>query len=157
MASAHDDKRRGQKTARPAGPGKKPLGVWAGRRGGRGDATTFNRRTRILAAILAAAIVLCLVKLVVVQLVHGPATAQAAADSRTVTEILPARRGEIVSSNGAILAQSVERYTIFGDQRAAAAFTPIRTPATCAACPATGWACWTSAWSGPSPRAAAPN
>lgn len=125
MASAHDDKRRGQKTARPAGPGKKPLGFWAGRRGGRGDTTTFNRRTRILAAILAAAIVLCLVKLVVVQLVHGPATAQAAADSRTVTEILPARRGEIVSSNGAILAQSVERYTIFGDQRAAAAFTPI--------------------------------
>ncbi|MBQ5557022.1 MAG: penicillin-binding protein 2 [Aeriscardovia sp.] len=128
MTSAHDDK-RGRKTARgEARGGKKPLGFWAvyrNARKSRGDTTTFNSRTRILAIILAAAIVLCLTKLVIVQLIQGPTTAQAAANSRTVTQILPARRGEIVSSNGAVLAQSVERYTIFGDQKTAATFTPI--------------------------------
>ncbi|MBM6746599.1 penicillin-binding protein 2 [Bifidobacterium ruminantium] len=66
----------------------------------------------------------CLVRLADIQLVNGKSMAQAAAQSRTTTVTLKARRGKILDTNGAILAQSVERYTIIGNPEQAQAFVP---------------------------------
>lgn len=92
------------------------------------DNSLFKKRTIIIAMILVFALVFCIVRLVDVQIIQGPNIAQDARNSRTVSEVLPAERGEIISSNGAVLAQSVQRYTIFGDPKTAATFIP--TPCT---------------------------
>ena len=47
---------------------------------------------------------------------------------RTTTVTLKARRGKIMDTNGAILAQSVERYTIIGNPEQAQAFIPTPAP-----------------------------
>ena len=65
-----------------------------------------------------------LIQLANIQLVNGKGMAQAAAQSRTTTVTLKARRGKIMDTNGAILAQSVERYTIIGNPEQAQAFIP---------------------------------
>ncbi len=57
----------------------------------------------------------CLIQLANIQLINGKTMAQAAAQSRTTTVTLKARRGKIMDTNGSILAQSVERYTIIGN------------------------------------------
>lgn len=89
------------------------------------DNRTFRVRTTILAAVLAACIIFAMCKLINLQLINGTALAQAATDSRLVTETLQGKRGEIVDDTGAVLAQSVETYTIYADQKAAAIFKPI--------------------------------
>ena len=66
----------------------------------------------------------CLIQLANIQLINGKTMAQAAAQSRTITVTLKARRGKIMDTNGSILAQSVERYTIIGNPEEAQAFTP---------------------------------
>ena len=81
-------------------------------------------KTMAIGIILALMGTTCLVRLADIQLVNGKSMAQAAAQSRTTTVTLKARRGKILDTNGAILAQSVERYTIIGNPEQAQAFVP---------------------------------
>nr|WP_205832514.1 penicillin-binding protein 2 [Bifidobacterium sp. DSM 109959] len=67
----------------------------------------------------------CLIQLASTQLIGGRQTAQAATASRTLTVTLSAKRGRILDTNGTVLAQSVERYTIVGNPEAAQEFKPI--------------------------------
>lgn len=90
----------------------------------KGDGATFSRRTQVIAIILAVAVLACFTRLLQIQLLEGPSTAQAATNQRTVSEKLPASRGIITDANGKVLAQSVERYTVYADQNAVALFVP---------------------------------
>ena len=81
-------------------------------------------KTMAIGVILALMGTTCLVKLADIQLINGKSMAQAAAQSRTTTVTLKARRGKILDTNGAILAQSVERYTIIGNPEQAQDFVP---------------------------------
>ena len=81
-------------------------------------------KTMAIGVILALMGTACLIQLANVQLVNGKSMAQAAAQSRTITVTLKASRGKIMDTNGSILAQSVERYTIIGNPEEAQAFTP---------------------------------
>ena len=81
-------------------------------------------KTMAIGVILAVLACACLIQLTNVQLVNGKDMAQAAAQSRTITVTLKARRGKILDTNGSILAQSVERYTIIGNPEEAQAFIP---------------------------------
>ena len=72
-------------------------------------------KTMAIGVVLALMGTTCLIQLANIQLVNGKGMAQAAAQSRTTTVTLKARRGKIMDTNGAILAQSVERYTIIGN------------------------------------------
>ncbi|MEE8725034.1 MAG: penicillin-binding protein 2 [Bifidobacterium crudilactis] len=63
-------------------------------------------------------------KLAYIQLLDGKGTAEAATASRTTTKVLQASRGKVTDTNGIVLAQSVERYTIIGNPKFAAAFEP---------------------------------
>ena len=77
-------------------------------------------KTMAIGVILALMGTACLIQLANVQLVNGKSMAQ----NRTITVILKASRGKIMDTNGSILAQSVERYTIIGNPEEAQAFTP---------------------------------
>ena len=77
-------------------------------------------KTMAIGVVLALMGTTCLIQLANIQLVNGKGMAQAAAQSRTTTVTLKARRGKIMDTNGAILAQSVERYTIIGKPRTGA-------------------------------------
>lgn len=81
-------------------------------------------KTMAIGVILAVLACACLIQLTNVQLINGKDMAQAAAQSRTITVTLKARRGKILDTNGSILAQSVERYTIIGNPEEAQAFIP---------------------------------
>ena len=81
-------------------------------------------KTMAIGVILALMGKACLIQLANIQLINGKTMAQAAAQSRTITVTLKARRGKIMDTNGSILAQSVERYTIIGNPEEAQAFTP---------------------------------
>ena len=81
-------------------------------------------KTMAIGVILALMGTACLIQLANIQLINGKTMAQAAAQSRTITVTLKARRGKIMDTNGSILAQSVERYTIIGNPEEAQAFTP---------------------------------
>ena len=83
------------------------------------------RSALVLGVVLALLASACLVQLGVLQLVEGARTAQAAAQARTVQVTLSAKRGRIMDTNGVVLAQSVERYTIVGNPQAAQDFTPL--------------------------------
>ena len=72
-------------------------------------------KTMAIGVILALMGTACLIQLANIQLINGKTMAQAAAQSRTITVTLKARRGKIMDTNGSILAQSVERYTIIGN------------------------------------------
>jgi cell division protein FtsI (penicillin-binding protein 3) len=56
------------------------------------------------------------IRLAHVQLIEGPALAQAARDLRTTTQELVAERGSITDRHGNAIAESVARYRIYGDQ-----------------------------------------
>jgi cell division protein FtsI (penicillin-binding protein 3) len=88
------------------------------------DTASFSLRTRILSSILALVVLACFGRLFQLQLLNGASVAQAATSQRTVTEKVSAARGTITDSNGKVLAQSVERYTIYADQNAVALFVP---------------------------------
>lgn len=88
--------------------------------------TSFVRRTGVLLIVALVVCALCVGQLVRMQLIDGGDYAQAATNERLVTRTFPARRGSIVDTNGKVLAQSVETYTIFADQKAVAAFKPIK-------------------------------
>ncbi|MBW3087770.1 penicillin-binding protein 2 [Bifidobacterium sp. 82T24] len=68
---------------------------------------------------------MCIGKLSYIQLVAAGSVAEAATASRTVTKPLQSQRGTIVDTNGVVLAQSVERYTVYADQKAISEFKPI--------------------------------
>lgn len=85
----------------------------------------FRRRSLVVGMVMALLAVICLGRLSYIQLFSGGELAQAAARSRTVTNTLYATRGTITDTNGVVLAQSVESYTIVADQQAAAKFEPI--------------------------------
>ncbi|WP_223852439.1 peptidoglycan D,D-transpeptidase FtsI family protein [Bifidobacterium tissieri] len=89
----------------------------------RGD--IFRRRSLAVGIILAFIASMCVVKLSYMQLFAAGSVSQAATASRTVTKTVKAQRGTIVDTNNVVLAQSVERYTIYADQEAAADFTPV--------------------------------
>lgn len=96
----------------------------------KGLKSTWNRlsqmmkRTTVIALVMAVLAVFCLGKLVYIQLIEGPQLALAAQESRTLKVTLQAKRGKITDTNGVVLAQSVERYTIIGNPDAAQTFTP---------------------------------
>ncbi|WP_338070583.1 penicillin-binding protein 2 [Bifidobacterium callimiconis] len=85
----------------------------------------FRRRSLAVGIILALVASICVGKLSYMQLFAAGSVAQAATASRTVTKTVKAQRGTIVDTNNVVLAQSVERYTIYADQVAAADFTPV--------------------------------
>lgn len=86
----------------------------------------FVRRVRSTAVIVAVAFGMCVAQLVNLQLFSNGGYAQAATSQRTISKVLPAQRGTIVDANGKILAQSVQRYTVFADQVAIASFKPVK-------------------------------
>ncbi|NMM97754.1 peptidoglycan D,D-transpeptidase FtsI family protein [Bifidobacterium olomucense] len=86
---------------------------------------TFACKCIAIGAALAVVATACLIQLASTQLIGGRQTAQAATASRTLTVTLSAKRGRILDTNGTVLAQSVERYTIVGNPEAAQEFKPI--------------------------------
>lgn len=87
-------------------------------------ASQLMRRTLVITVVMAVLAVCCLGKLVYIQLIEGPQLAMAAQQSRTLKVTLQAKRGKIMDTNGVVLAQSVERYTIIGNPDAAQTFEP---------------------------------
>ncbi|PJM76167.1 peptidoglycan D,D-transpeptidase FtsI family protein [Bifidobacterium simiarum] len=90
----------------------------------RGD--IFRRRALVVGVILALIASACVVKLSYIQLFSASSTAQAATASRMATRVLQAQRGTIVDTNGVVLAQSVESYTVYADQVAVEGFKPVK-------------------------------
>lgn len=78
-----------------------------------------------IGVILAMVASACLFKLAAIQLIDGQMAAQAATQARTKKVIVHSMRGKITDTNGTVLAQSVERYTIIADPWAASQFEPI--------------------------------
>lgn len=62
---------------------------------------TFRRRTLGLTFLIIVLVVILIIRLTVVQLIQGPATAQQAAAFRTVDSTVQAIRGNITDTNGA--------------------------------------------------------
>ena len=85
----------------------------------------FAKRCMAIGVILAFMAVACLGRLVGIQLLDGRSTAQAATQSRTTTVPISAKRGRILDTNGNVLAQSVERYTLLADPYAGSLFEPV--------------------------------
>ncbi|WP_297316578.1 peptidoglycan D,D-transpeptidase FtsI family protein [Bifidobacterium indicum] len=85
----------------------------------------FCRRSLVVGLVLVLTALAALGKLAYIQLFDGRSMAQAASEGRTVPHTLKAQRGRILDVNGRVLAQSLERYTIVGDPKAAADFVPI--------------------------------
>lgn len=81
-------------------------------------------RTVCVGLLLGLLAVACFAGLVWVQFIQGTTLAQAATQSRTLSVKVNAKRGKILDTNGTVLAQSVERYTIIGNPQAAQSFEP---------------------------------
>lgn len=88
----------------------------------------FVRKCTIIVMVFAVISSCAILKLGFIQLVNARSTAQAAQAERVRVRPILARRGRIMDSNGAVLAQSVERFNIIGDPLNAQAFKP--TPCT---------------------------
>ncbi len=83
---------------------------------------TQRRHTLALALVLALLVVFAL-RLVYVQAIDGPALAEAAQTSRLRTSVINAPRGEILDSEGVVLATSILTVDVIVDQRQIADFT----------------------------------
>ncbi|WEV69797.1 penicillin-binding protein 2 [Bifidobacterium sp. ESL0775] len=88
-------------------------------------AKQFVSRCTVIATVLALVFVVCFGQLANIQLLNGRSMAEAATAGRTLKVPVHAMRGKILDVNGAVLVQSVERYTIIGDPEAAQAYEPI--------------------------------
>ncbi|WP_035061575.1 peptidoglycan D,D-transpeptidase FtsI family protein, partial [Cellulomonas bogoriensis] len=96
-------------TARPSRPAGRPAAVLA--------PAEPHVRQRILLAVVMLMLLVLVVRLVQVQAVDGQAIAAEAFDRRLHTVAVPADRGDIVDTNGVVLATSVVRYDIHANQR----------------------------------------
>ncbi|WEV73557.1 penicillin-binding protein 2 [Bifidobacterium sp. ESL0798] len=85
----------------------------------------FVSRCTVIATVLALVFVVCFGQLANLQLLNGREMAEAATAGRTLKVPVHGMRGKILDVNGAVLAQSVERYTIIGDPKAAQEYDPI--------------------------------
>lgn len=88
-------------------------------------AKQFVSRCAVIGTVLAIVFVVCFGQLANIQLLNGRSMAEAATAGRTLKVPVHAMRGKILDTNGAVLAQSVERYTIIGDPEAAQAYEPV--------------------------------
>ncbi|MDU0968583.1 MAG: penicillin-binding protein 2 [Actinomycetaceae bacterium] len=70
-------------------------------------------RSRWIIAILIVGFIACFLRLGWLQIVRGPALAQAAENARVSVIHLPAKRGDIVDSAGTVLATSVQTYDLY--------------------------------------------
>ncbi|KFF31278.1 peptidoglycan D,D-transpeptidase FtsI family protein [Bifidobacterium bombi] len=86
---------------------------------------SFFKRCMAIMIVLVLVAAACFVQLVNVQLLNGKATANAATEGRIHRFAIQSRRGRILDTNGAVLASSVERYTIIGDPERAQNFEPV--------------------------------
>ncbi|MCH4160890.1 MAG: penicillin-binding protein 2 [Bifidobacterium sp.] len=86
--------------------------------------SSFGKRVIIVCFVIAFIASSAVAKLAYIQLLDGKTTAEAATASRTTTQVLQAERGKVTDTNGIVLAQSVERYTIIGNPKFAASFQP---------------------------------
>ena len=84
----------------------------------------FAFRCIVVGVVLAIIASACLVRLTTIQLLNAQTTAQAATESRTLPVTIKAKRGRILDTNGSVLAQSVERYTIIANPLASQDFIP---------------------------------
>ncbi len=82
-------------------------------------------RAQVGIALLLALLLVVAGKLFWVQGLDPTGRAEAAAESRTQTEVIPAVRGDIKDTNGEVLARTLQRYDITVDQTAVAAFTRV--------------------------------
>ena len=88
-------------------------------------ARKFVAQCIAIGVALAVVASMCMIQLASIQLIDGQSTAQAATAARTRKLTVKAMRGRITDTNGTVLAQSVERYTIIGDPYLASTFEPI--------------------------------
>ena len=72
----------------------------------------FARKCTVIAIVFALIGVGAIVKLSFIQIINARSTAQAAQAERSRVRPILARRGRILDANGAVLAQSVERFNI---------------------------------------------
>lgn len=84
----------------------------------------FAFRCAAIGVVMAVLFGVCFGQLANIQLLNGKVTAEAATAARTLKVPVGARRGKILDANGAVLAQSVERYTIVADPQMAQGFVP---------------------------------
>src|SRR5690606_1081824 len=85
----------------------------------------INSRRRVRGILVLSTVIFSLfaAQLVRIQGLDASAVAAQAFDERNRTEVLPALRGQIVDSNGVVLAQSIERRTVTVDQTAVPEYT----------------------------------
>ncbi len=88
--------------------------------------STFRRRSLVILLVVALLACVCIVRLAYVQLYKGEYYSSQATSARLYTRTTQAIRGEITDDSGEVLAQSVQRYTIYVDQNGARNFTPIK-------------------------------
>ncbi|WP_250636814.1 peptidoglycan D,D-transpeptidase FtsI family protein [Isoptericola dokdonensis] len=80
------------------------------------------RRQRWLIVLAAIVVTVFVGRLVWVQVIQGPALASTAQQARLATQVTLAHRGDILDSDGTVLATSVDRYTVIADQQAIQGF-----------------------------------
>ena len=88
--------------------------------------STFRRRSLVILLVVALLACVCIVRLAYVQMYKGEYYSSQATSARLYTRTTQAIRGEITDDSGEVLAQSVQRYTIYVDQNGARNFTPIK-------------------------------
>ncbi len=108
---------RGRAPARPPAPPRSGSRGPGGPRPGEPE-----RRQRWLIVVAVLVLTVFVGRLVQVQVFMGPALAADAQQKRLQTNVQVAHRGDIVDVNGNVLATSVDRYTIVGDQLAIQSF-----------------------------------
>ncbi|MEN5075748.1 penicillin-binding protein 2, partial [Isoptericola cucumis] len=103
------------------GGGAPPRSPRPPRTAGRGPGSP-ERRQRWLVVVAVLVLTVFVGRLVQVQVVNGPALAAEAQAMRLSTDVQLAHRGDILDANGRVLATSVDRYTVVGDQLAIQGF-----------------------------------
>ncbi|MDO5746351.1 MAG: penicillin-binding protein 2 [Actinomycetaceae bacterium] len=74
-------------------------------------------RSKVLYVAVMCAFIACIGQLIRIQLIDGPALAQAALSARTFNSEVVPQRGDITDAKGTVLATSIERYDIVVNQK----------------------------------------
>ncbi|MEO7448833.1 MAG: penicillin-binding protein 2 [Humibacillus sp.] len=82
-----------------------------------------RRRARVMFAVIIGVLTVFAAQLLRVQAFDASATQAAAFNKRNVTTLTPALRGQILDTNGQVLAGTVERYTIAANPKAVPAYS----------------------------------